>query len=361
VPEKIIRRYVKDLSNSSTLSTVLTPNTVFSNTFLIEVGRGCYHGCRFCAAGYIYRPPRFRPFTQISESFDHAFPLTEKIGLVGSAVSDFPGIMDLCVKAHHHHRGLSFSSIRADALTPELATALYQVGVKTATIAPEGGSDRIRKVINKGITESNILQATEFLVTAGIPNLKLYFMIGLPAETMEDIEALVHLCESIKKEFLAASKVQKRMGNITVSLNPFIPKPFTPFQWVPMDHEQSLKSKIKYIKTNLKPIPNIDLQIEKPRSAYIQTLLSRGDRKISLILTQALKNQGNWAKTFKTVSIDPDFYTYRKIPLNELLPWDFIDHGIHKNFLQKEYKKALRCETSAPCPMVDCNICGVCK
>ncbi|MBW1812269.1 MAG: TIGR03960 family B12-binding radical SAM protein [Deltaproteobacteria bacterium] len=361
VPEKINRRFVKNLSDISTQSTLLTPNTAFSNAFLIEIGRGCYHGCRFCAAGYIYRPPRFRPTSQISESFDHAFPLTDKIGLVGSAVSDLPGIIDLCEKAHQHHRYLSFSSIRADALTPELAAALHNVGVKTATIAPEGGSERIRKVINKGITESDILQATEFLVTAGIPNLKLYFMIGLPTETMDDIEGLVKLCESIKNSFLTFSRPQKKMGNITVSLNPFIPKPFTPFQWTPMDHEQSLKTKIKYIKKGLKPIPNMDLQIEKPRSAYIQTMLSRGNRKISLILKQALKNQRNWTKTLKSAPIDPEFYTYREIPINELLPWDFIDHGIHKQFLQKEYKKAMNDQISEPCLMDDCNICGVCK
>jgi len=186
-------------------------------------------------------------------------------------------------------------------------------------------------------------------------------MIGLPTETMDDIEALVKLCESIKNSFLIFSRPKKKMGNITVSLNPFIPKPFTPFQWAPMDHGQSLKTKLKYIKKGLKPIPNMDLQIEKPRSAYIQTLLSRGNRKVSMILKQALKNQRNWTKTLKATQIDPEFYTYREIPIDELLPWDFIDHGIHKHFLQKEYKKAMRDQTSKPCLMDDCNICGVCK
>ncbi|MCJ7771833.1 MAG: radical SAM protein [Desulfobacterales bacterium] len=361
VPDKISRRYVKDLSNTSTYSALLTPNTAFSSTFLIEVGRGCYHGCRFCAAGYIYRPPRFRSSSHIKECFDHAFLLTNKIGLVGSAVSDLPGLIDLCASAYHDHRNLSFSSIRADALTPELAAALHNCGVKTATIAPEGGSERIRKVINKGITESDIIQATELLVTAGIPNLKLYFMIGLPTETMEDIEAIVNLCQSIKNTFLAFSRPKKKIGNISVSLNPFVPKPFTPFQWAPIDHEQSLKVKINSIKKALKAIPNVNLQIEKPRSAYIQTLFSRGNRNVSFILKQALKNHGNWTKTLKTTSIDPDFFTYREIPVDELLPWDFIDHRIHKHFLQKEYKNAIRGLASAPCHMDDCNICGVCK
>ncbi len=361
VPEKISRRYVKDLTHSSTCSALLTPHTVFSNAFLIEVGRGCYHGCRFCAAGYIYRPPRFRSIPQIRECVNHAFPLTNKIGLVGSAVSNLPGILDLCASIYQHPRHISFSSIRADSLTRELASALHNCGVKTATLAPEGGSDRIRKVINKGLDESAILQATEFLVTAGIPNLKLYFMIGLPTESMDDIEAIVTLCKSIKKMFLAFSRPRKKIGTISISLNPFIPKPFTPFQWSSMDHEQSLKVKIDYIKKRLKVIPNVNLQIEKPRSAYIQTLLSRGNRKISLILEQTLKNNRNWTKTLKTAVPDPDFFTYREIPLDELLPWDFIDHGLHKQFLQHEYKKAMRSQPSDPCKMDDCHICGVCN
>jgi radical SAM superfamily enzyme YgiQ (UPF0313 family) len=340
---------------------VLTPDTAFSNAFLIEVSRGCHHGCRFCAAGYIYRPPRFRSSSNISNCLNNALELTDKIGLVGSAVSDFPGIIDLCTNAHHHNRNLSFSSIRADALTPELAAALFNAGVKTATIAPEGGSKRIRKVMNKGITESDILHATDRLVTAGIPNLKLYFMIGLPTETMDDIEALVTLCKSVKNSFLASSRPKKRMGNISVSLNPFIPKPFTPFQWAPMDHVQSLKSKITYIKKELNPVPNMELQIERPRSAYIQTLLSRGDRRTALMLQHVLQNQRNWTKTLKDSPIHTDFFTYREIPADELLPWDVINHGISKQFLLSEYKKAIRTQTSDPCPMDNCHICGVCK
>jgi len=360
-PAKISRQFLKDLSDVSTHSAFLTPHTAFSQAFLIETGRGCYHGCRFCAAGYIYRPPRVRPPEQLKDTLTQGFSASDKIGLVGAAVSDLPNIIDLCTTAHQQHQSLSFSSIRADALNPEMADALFKCGVKTATIAPEAGSERIRKVMNKGITEADILQATEYLVTAGILNLKVYFMIGLPSETFEDIEAIVTLCKSIKKSFLASSRPKKKMGNISVSLNPFIPKPFTPFQWAPMDNERSLKTKIKYIHKELKTIPNMDLQVEKPRSAYIQTLLSRGDRNISMVLTQALKNQKNWTKTLKNSSVDFNFYTYRDIPLDELLPWDFIDHGIHKKFLQKEYKKALKNQPSDPCPMDSCNICGVCK
>lgn len=340
LPSKIRRRFTSDLSAVPTYSALLTPHTAFSRTFLIEIGRGCFHGCRFCAVGYVYRPPRFRPVSQLKSYVDLAIPLTNKIGLVSSAVSDLPGIIDLCNYAHENQLSLSFSSFRADSLTPEFADTLHRCNVKTATIAPEAGSERMRKVINKGITESDILQAVETLVISGIPNLKLYFMIGLPSETSDDIEAIVRLCRTIKRKFLETSRLKHKMGKISVSINPFIPKPFTPLQWAPMDHEHSLKIKIKQIKNGLRSIPNVNVQADKPRSAYIQTLLSRGDRRACRILSQTLKAHGNWTKVLKISSPDPDFFTYRQISTDELLPWDFIDHGIHKEFLCKEYQKA---------------------
>jgi hypothetical protein len=218
----------------------------------------------------------------------------------------------------------------------------------------------MRKVINKGITEADIINAAETLVAGGIPNLKLYFMIGLPTETMDDVEAIVSLCKKIKHRFLKSSRAKKRIGEITVSLSSFVPKPFTPFQWVAMDDVQSLKKKIKKIKEGLKRIANVRVHSDVPRWAYIQALLSRGDRKVAQILLLANQNSGNWPKTLKASPTNPDFYVYRERTMDELFPWELIDNGINKSFLKQEYDRALQGKTSPPCPMESCHMCGVC-
>jgi radical SAM family uncharacterized protein len=361
VPDKVERQYLKDLSHTPTCSAIITTDTIFDSTFLIEVSRGCPHGCRFCGTGFVYRPPRFRPFSLLKECMEQGAAKTDKIGLVGAAVSDLPDLNKVCGWKFEKNTRISFSSLRVDALTPELLSTLKKSKTKTATIAPDAGSERMRKVVNKGISETDILNAAEQIVAAGIPNIKLYFMVGLPTETMDDVEAIVTLCKKVKHRFLKSSRAKKRMGEITVSLNSFVPKPFTPFQWVKMDDVHLLKEKIKKVKNGLKRVANVRVHADIPRWAYIQALLSRGDRKVAEILSLLNKNQGNWPKTFKSSPINPDFYVLRERFLDEVLPWDFIDHGIRKSFLKTEYKRALQGKTSPPCPIESCNICGVCK
>lgn len=361
LPEKIKRVYLKDISTFHTCTAILSRHTAFDRAFLIEVSRGCPHGCRFCSAGYIYRPPRFRSVSCLEKCIEKGTASADKIGFVGAAVSDLPGIEELCGIAQRRGAEISFSSLRADALSAKLVSALKKSGVKTATIAPDGGSQRMRQVINKGITEEQILAATETIVEGGIPNIKLYFMTGLPTETMDDVEETVILCRKIKKRFLESSRIKKRIGQITVSVNPFVPKPFTPFQWAPMEDLMSLKMKIAHIKEGLRNEANIRIDSEPPKKSHIQALISRGDRRVSGILSLVTGNRGNWAKTLKSSHIDPAFYIQRKRQFNELLPWDFMDHGINKSFLIKEYKKALLGKESPPCPMDSCGRCGVCS
>ena len=360
-PASIERVYLKNLSHTSTCSAVLSSETAFERTHLIEVARGCPHGCRFCAAGYVYRPPRFRPIPSLAEDMDQGITQTDRIGLIGAAVSDLPGLADLCSRYTDKDVRISFSSLRADGLSPEMLAVLKHSYVKTATIAPDAGSERMRKVINKSITENAILAASEALVASGIPNLKLYFMIGLPTETGDDVEAIIRLGKQIKHRFLKASRSQKRIGDITISLNCFVPKPFTPFQWVAMAEIGDLKKKIARIKKELKKVPNLRVHSDIPRWAYIQALFSRGDRRVADILALAHTHKGNWARTLKAVPVNPDFYVLRERELDELLPWDFIDQGIKKSYLQEEFRRALNARSSPSCRVETCSICGICN
>jgi radical SAM family uncharacterized protein len=361
VPATVKRVYLKDLDSNAACSAILTPDTTFGRTYLVEVGRGCPHGCRFCSAGFIYRPPRFRPISLLTENIRRGASLTDRVGLVGAAVSDLPGIGDLCNQHLDRDIRISFSSLRADGLSPELLSVLKKSKVKTATIAPDAGSERMRKVINKGITEEAILNAADSLVANGIPNLKLYFMIGLPTETVEDVEEIIGLCKKIKHRFLKSSRSRRRIGEITISLSCFVPKPFTPFQWVAMAQIGALKKKIQKIKNELKKVPNIRIHSDIPRWAYIQALFTRGDRKVADILSLAHAHKGNWAHTLKSIPINPDFYVIRERDLNENLPWDFIDQGIKKSFLQQEFQRAIRALPSPACRVETCNICGICN
>lgn len=360
VPEKIQRVYCKDLSVQPAKSAIVGPETTFGRAFLMEVSRGCPHGCRFCAAGFVYRPPRFQSPASLAASVGDARALTDRVGLVGGAVADHPEIDTVCSRILAHGMTAGFSSLRADALSPPVFALLKESKTKTATLAPDAGSERMRIVINKHLTENRILEAVQALVENEILNLKLYFMVGLPTETAEDVEAIIALCRRIKHRFLKASRPKGRMGTITVSLNSFVPKPVTPFQWAPMDTVGVLKEKIKKVKTGLGNVSNVRIHADVPRWALIQGLLSLGDRRVGEILLAVHQNQGNWPRTLKTASANPGFYVHREKDLDERLPWDFVDHGIQKAFLKKEFKRAMEGKPSPPCPIESCRACGVC-
>ena len=361
VPAAVRACRVQALDDFSTCSSLVAGETAFDARYLVEVSRGCPHGCRFCGAGFISRPVRYRSPDRLAADIDRGAALAEAVGLVGAAVSDLPGLDNLCNRQQIGRGRLSFSSLRADALTPELISALARSRVKTATIAPDAGSQRMRDVINKGIDEDTILAATEALVAAGIPNLKLYFMVGLPTETAEDVAEIVALCKRVKHRFLASSRTHGRIGEITVSVASFVPKPFTPFQWAPMENADRLKKKLRTIKEGLRRVANLRIHADVPRWAVIQGLLSRGDRKVAGMLRLAHRADGNWPAALKETPVNPDFYLLRERGADERFPWDFIDHGVKKAYLQAEYRRALAGKTTDPCPLADCSRCGACQ
>ncbi|MGC8718536.1 MAG: radical SAM protein [Thermodesulforhabdaceae bacterium] len=386
---------------------IFTPNTEFSNTYLVEIGRGCGRGCRFCAAGFIYRPPRFHSAKTVLETvherhhfeesasggrrsnLDNAskakqsrqceqseaittailWPCDERVGgfpsrwgLVSAAIGDYPELDALAGVLIEKGVEVSFSSLRADGIKPVIKE-IFQTGKHQAVaIAPEAGSERLRRVINKKLTDDQICEACVMLTEAGIRHLKLYFMIGLPTETDEDVEAIASLSKRIRHEVIRAARSVKNLGTIVVNINSFVPKPFTPFQWVPFDGVQSLKQKIKKIQKMLAGFSNLRVHSDVPKWAYLQALFARGDRRVGMILETVVKEKIGWSSAFRRMPWNPDFFVMRERGQNELFPWEIVDHGIDRKFLWKEYELAIAGKESPGCPLVaGCNLCGVCK
>jgi len=340
-PRQIERRWIRNINRIHTTSTLFTPHTEFNDMALVEVNRGCPRGCRFCAACFIYRPFRNRALEDLKKDIQELLAHEGRIGLMGSAVSDHPHLKEICQSILDSKGTLSIASLRADSISEDLITHLKASGHKTVSLAPEAGSERLRRVIKKGVEETDFLRIVETIVKTGIPNIRLYFIIGLPTETDQDIDEIVRLTKRIKHIFLRVGRDQKRIGRIVLSITPFIPKPSTPFQWAPYEEVNSLKRKLKLIKNELRGEGNIQVIHDLPKWGYIQTLLSRGDRRVGKMLLAAHYNGGNWRQAFKGINLNPDFYVYHERDLDEILPWDFIDHGVGKDYLRREYLEAL--------------------
>ncbi len=356
-PDRIIKRKVKSIDAFTAANAIITPNTEFSDMYLSEITRGCGRHCRFCMAGYIYLPPRNLSIDTAREQAAKADDLCGKIGLVGAAISDYPNISELCGAITG---GVSVSSLRADSVSETLIDRLAKSGHRTISIAPEAGSERLRKVINKNITEADILRAADLIFGRGIPNVKLYFIIGLPTETQEDVDAIVVLAEKVREVQLRHARPLGRIGRITLSVNSFVPKPFTPFQWEPMESVASLNKKLRTIEKAVKKIGNMNVIHDLPKWEYIQALLSRGDRRIGKLIAAAHSSGGNWKKASLTAGIDTDFYVYRRRSLDEVLPWDYIDIGVRKEYLRNEFERAREEKVTPPCRVDACKTCGVC-
>ena len=320
-------------------SQILSEGIEFGDMFLIEVSRGCPRGCRFCSSGFIYGTFRQQPFEHLKELVDEGLVHRGKIGLVGAAVSDYADIGRLCRYVVDRGAKVSVSSLRIDRIDADMLEALLASGHKTISLAPEGGSQRLRDLIRKNLTEEQILDACEMLISRDILNLKLYVIIGLPTETDRDLDELIRLVEVIRERVIERARANKRLGEITLSVNPFIPKPFTPFQWCGMEPLPSLERKVKLLEARLRPLSNVRLKVESLRESYLQALLSRGDRRLSPLLV-AMAGGANLKKAAKACGIDTDWYVQRTIAADESLPWSVIGTAEHA-MLRREYEQAL--------------------
>jgi radical SAM superfamily enzyme YgiQ (UPF0313 family) len=341
-PATVKRRWIKDLNRVPGFSCVVTPHTEFGSMFLAEVSRGCPRRCRFCAAGHVYRPYRRRDSASVLQEIAAHLSDLKKLGLLGAAVGDYPDLEQLVQHIMDNDCAVSVSSLRADTLTENLIELLKKSGHMTFTIAPETGSKKLRRVIAKDLTDEAIFEAVTLLARQRITSLKLYFLVGLPAEDDGDVEAIIHLTRQIKHMYFKEVRSQKWLKQITVSISVFVPKPWTPFQWHPFTDITILKKRLKVITNGLKKEKKVVVTHDLPKWSYIQALLSRGDRRTTQFLLQALETGGDWRQVFREGALNPDFYVYRERAAEELFPWDFINHGLSKQNLWQEYQKALR-------------------
>jgi radical SAM superfamily enzyme YgiQ (UPF0313 family) len=232
--------------------------------------------------------------------------------------------------------------------------------LKSVAIAPDGASERLRLVINKGITEEDVITAAEILAKKGIQNLKLYFMIGLPTEETEDLEEMVALVMKVKKVILTVGRSRGRLGSLTLSINCFIPKPWTPFQFHTMEETKLLKKKLKFLRKKIAPEPNIRIKAEGPENAFYQAVLARGDRRVGHTLLTMIDTNCTWKQAFKKEKLNPGNYALRRRDQAEPFPWEIIDHGIDRRYLWLEYQRALQGKKTNPCDTSRCKRCGVC-
>ncbi|KPL04066.1 MAG: hypothetical protein AMJ90_02100 [candidate division Zixibacteria bacterium SM23_73_2] len=332
VPQTIKKRKV-ELGSIQTHSPIITPFSHFQKSFLVEVGRGCSRGCRFCAAGFLYRPTRFHTQDNLLNQIRSYAQNTKRIGLVGSLVSDFPRLEELCSQIYEKGLEIQISSFRVDKVKRELLQILVRSGIKTLTIAPEVGSDKMWRVINKKISREDVLRSVEIAKDMGVRKLKLYFIVGLPWENQEDIQAILELVSDIHK-------IYRKFGRITLSVNPFIPKPNTPFQWAGMNPELKLKEKLQTILNKVKTLPGVSFEKKSIREATFQGILSLGNRRVGEALYYRTVEGLNFNKLWKKVGVDFDFFVLENKNLSLFFPWDMIDTGIKKEFLKGEYRRA---------------------
>jgi len=343
-PERVYRSIAANLGTYPAGSTIRTSEAEFGDIQLIEVIRGCGRQCRFCVAGYVSRPPWPR---EIGDVPDRA-----RLGLVGASIFDHPEAEKLCQAIVSVGGEFTVSSVRLETVTPRVAELLARGGQKTLTIAPEAGTQRLRTLINKPSTQDDIHSAVSAANQAGLSRVKMYFMIGLPTETDEDVGAIGDLVRGLAKGFPAVS--------FQVSASCFVPKPWTPFQWLPMEREGVLRRRFVALKKAILSIGGVKITGESPRLAIVQGYLARGDRRAADVIEAVMENGGDYRAALRSTGTDVSGCLYRMREQDEVLPWDHVDARVTKTYLWREYTRAMRGELTGPCKLDECTACGAC-
>ncbi len=349
---RIKRLWVRDLERFPTISSLYTPDTEFGGLHLMEIARGCGRGCRFCLAGYVYRPPREQPLELLLDWAKEGLKHRDKVGLISAAVSDHSQIDELAIRLRQLGAKLSVSSMRVDPISVPLVRGLRESGAQTLTIAPEAGSQRLRDVINKTQTEQQILEAVDLADTLNFPQLKFYFMIGHPGETDDDIQALVDLTLAAKSRF---------RRRLVINATPYVPKAHTPFQWEAMTDIPTFQRRQKFIQRSLGR-HNVAVRADSPQWAAVQAVLARGDRRLApVLLAMEQLSIAAFDRALAAHGLSQrDFLDAREPGAPQ--PWDIVESGVSSSYFQFEQRHALRAETGLSCPPTSsgCLTCGTC-
>ncbi|CDF58116.1 TIGR03960 family B12-binding radical SAM protein [Thermobrachium celere] len=376
---KITKRIVRDLDKSYYPEKMIVPVTeVVHDRIMLETFRGCTRGCRFCQAGMIYRPIRERSTSKLVDLADRLVKSTgyDEISLTSLSICDYSDIENLVKTLIEKYResnvGISLPSLRIDSFSVNLINEIQKVRKTGLTFAPEAGTQKMRDVINKGVTEEDLIKSVRSAFELGWNNIKLYFMIGLPFETNEDIEGIAELAYKVVDEYFNVPKEKRQKGlNVTVSTSSFVPKPFTPFQWFGQNTMEQLYEKQRLLKEKIKS-KFITYNWHETPISFLEAVFARGDRRLTKVLIRAwelgCKFDGwqehfkfnKWMQAFEECNIDPHFYATRHRDLDEVLPWDFIDVGVSKSYLINEYKKAEKAILTHDCRL-GCTGCGITK
>lgn len=369
-----VRRTVVTAVAAAAHSQLLSPEAELG-MFMTELGRGCSRGCRFCAAGFIYRPPRLWSEDQVLDGLRARPEGFARIGLLGMEMAEARVLDRIADYLAENSCQLSFSSLRADRISGRLLELLAASRLKSVAIAPDGASQRLRRVINKGLDEDVLIGAGVSLVQAGIVNLKLYLMIGLPTETNEDLAEFSDLVRRLQREILPIGRQRGRVSELTLSVNSFVPKPWTPFQYLPFgglapevaarcrDERKAvlaLKEKIKYLRGSLAGVANLRIKVDRPERVLQQAVLARGDRRLGPVLLDMGVQGLSMNSALRRHGLGAWEYAVRPRAEDELFPWEVVDQGITGQYLWQEYCRGMAGKRTGPCDTARCRRCGAC-